>query len=125
MLFRENMNTVYIFILIMLRTKTMFIMFVCTTVLYKYMSLRNDVHHISGNTHVRREIYLEFYHGARRHILGGVEVQDKSCPNQITFFFCFFFYIIHRYQHENRTGILIFILSKASLLFFLLLSELR
>ena len=33
------------------------------TVLYKYMkSLRNDVHNLSANAHVRRKISQEFYH---------------------------------------------------------------
>jgi hypothetical protein len=33
------------------------------TFLYKYMkSLRNDVHNLSANAHVRRKISQEFYH---------------------------------------------------------------
>jgi len=47
----------------MQRNKTSIFMFVCTTVLYKYMkSLRNDVHNLSANAHVRRKISQEFYH---------------------------------------------------------------
>ena len=37
-------------------------MFVCTTVLYEYMnSLRKDVCNLFVNTHVRIQIYREFY----------------------------------------------------------------
>ena len=37
-------------------------MFACSMLLHKYMkSLGNDVHNLSGNMHVRREIYQEFY----------------------------------------------------------------
>ena len=47
----------------MQRNKTSFFMFVCITVLYKYMkSLRNDVHNLSANAHVRRKISQEFDH---------------------------------------------------------------
>jgi hypothetical protein len=47
----------------MQRNKTSIFMFVCTMVLYKYMkSLRNDVHNLSANAHVRRKISQEFYH---------------------------------------------------------------
>jgi len=44
--------------------KPKFVIFVCTTVLYKYMkSLRNDIHYLSDNKHVEIKIYPEFYHG--------------------------------------------------------------
>ena len=39
------------------------LMFVCTTVLWKYMKLlRNYVHNLSDNTHVRSKLYRVFYH---------------------------------------------------------------
>jgi len=38
-------------------------MFVCTTVLYEYMtSFRNDVNNLFDITHVRIKIYGELYH---------------------------------------------------------------
>ena len=38
-------------------------MLVCITVLYQYMkSLKNYVHTLCGNTHVRIKIYRKFYH---------------------------------------------------------------
>ena len=39
------------------------LMFVCSTVMYKYMeSLINDIHNLPDNMHVQIERYREFYH---------------------------------------------------------------
>ena len=44
-------------------SKTSIFMFVCTTVLYEYMtSFRNDVNNLFDITHVRIKIYGELYH---------------------------------------------------------------
>ena len=55
--------------------KTSIFMFVCTTVLYEYMtSFRNDVNNLFDITHVRIKIYGELYHCiiyitfAKRHV---------------------------------------------------------
>jgi len=43
--------------------ETIILMFVCNTVLYKYMkSLENDVNIVFDNKHERIKTYLEFYH---------------------------------------------------------------
>jgi len=36
-------------------------MFVCTRILYEYINLLDDIYNLFVNTHVRIEIYREFY----------------------------------------------------------------
>ena len=44
-------------------------MFVYITVLFKYMKLlRNAVHNLSDNTHMRSKRYQEFYHDIVYHV---------------------------------------------------------
>jgi len=38
-------------------------MVVCTTILYEYINLLDDIYNLFTNTHVRIKIYREFYHG--------------------------------------------------------------
>ena len=45
------------------KNNTDIFMFLCTTILYEYMtSLRNDVCNLFPNMHVRIKTYHEFYH---------------------------------------------------------------
>ena len=48
---------------IYVKNNTDIFMFLCTTILYEYMtSLRNDVCNLFTNMHVRIKTYHEFYH---------------------------------------------------------------
>ena len=88
----------------MQRNITSIFMFVCTMVLYKYMkSLRNDVHNLSANAHVRRKISQEFYHD-----IVDMYIANEGCHIRINnnpfmdiiihyLMFCFYFLFIYSF----------------------------
>jgi hypothetical protein len=91
----------------MQRNKTSIFMFVCTTVLYKYMkSLRNVVHNLSANAHVQRKISQEFYHDIVDMYIflyianEGCHIRINNNPlmdNYSLFNFCFCFLFIYSF----------------------------
>ena len=76
-------------------------MFVCTTILYEYISLLDAIYDLFVNTHVRFKIYLEFYQCIIYIDKKYVELEyiDKNLPISSFLAILFIYFYNHKIKH--------------------------